>query len=70
MGYSPWVARVRHDFMTEYMDKYTQNKCQAIFLKITDIIMDSKIQMKVHPRQTKPSHTSCYQASSIASQGS
>ena len=56
--------------MTERMDKYMQNKCQAIFLKIPDIIMDSKIQMKVHPRQTKASYTSCYQASSIASQGS
>ena len=60
--------RVRHNLVTEHMDKYMQNKCYTVFLKIPNIFMDSKIQMKVHPRQTKPSHTSGHQASSIVSQ--
>ena len=60
--------RVRHNLVTEHMDKYMQNKCYTVFLKIPNIFMDSKIQMKAHPRQTKPSHTSGHQASSIVSQ--
>ena len=62
------LKRVRHNLVTEHMDKYMQNKCYTVFLKIPNIIMDSKIQMKAHPRQTKPSHTSGHQASSIVSQ--